>query len=38
MKNDSDSERDEVFSLNPDHLENVCFRGRAVESDIKVFK
>ena len=38
MKNDSDYERDEVLCLNSDHLENVCSKGKAVESDIKFFK
>lgn len=38
MKNDSDYERDEVLCLNSDHLENVCSKGKAVESNIKFFK
>lgn len=38
MKNDSDSERDEVLCLNSDHLENVCSRGRDIDNDIKNFE
>lgn len=37
MKSDSDSERDEELCLNSDHLENVCFRGKDIENDIKNF-
>lgn len=35
MKNDSDSERDEVLCLNSDHLGNVCSSGRHIDNDIK---
>lgn len=37
MKSDSGSERDKVLCLNSDHLENVCFRGKAVQNDVKFF-
>lgn len=38
MKSDSDSKRDEALCLHSDHLENVCFRGKAVGNDIKFLK
>lgn len=38
MKSDSDSKRDEALCLHSDHLENGCFRGKAIANDIKFFK
>lgn len=38
MKNDSDSERDELLCLNYDNLESVCCMGKYIDNDINNFK